>query len=196
MENILKTCRTCSVEQPLSDFYKAPSGRDGYNATCKKCIKAKYLGKTKYEKKLPAKVSSWKSSGGKECSVCKVLLPLSHFAKSKNGIFNVNSICRSCTSNRHKIWYNEQRDKVLDMYGRVCVCCGETNVWFLTIEHKNGDGALEKKISNRSNYLKLLKEEKREDLEILCFNCNCGKHRLAGECPHKLNEEKKRSFIH
>lgn len=31
-------CHTCFVSKPLEEFYKDPSGQDGYKVTCKSCI--------------------------------------------------------------------------------------------------------------------------------------------------------------
>ena len=68
---------------------------------------------------------------------------------------------------------------------------------FLTIDHINNDGKEERlKRGGRSNqttgswYLKLRREPNREDLQVLCFNCNLGKQVNKGVCPHKhLNVE-------
>jgi hypothetical protein len=83
---------------------------------------------------------------------------------------------------------NEKRRKVIEHYGNKCACCGETIYDFLTIDHKNNDGCIHrKKIGVGStviiNYI--IKNNYPEDIQILCWNCNFGKSRNGGICPHK-----------
>jgi hypothetical protein len=35
-----KTCSTCSLEKPLSDFYRQAGGAQGRRGACKECFKA------------------------------------------------------------------------------------------------------------------------------------------------------------
>jgi len=77
----------------------------------------------------------------------------------------------------------QQFKKVLDLYGKECICCQEGNPAFLTVDHINNNGATERKESH-DLYAKYLKE-KRDDLQILCMNCNFAKQRI-GVCPHQL----------
>lgn len=84
------------------------------------------------------------------------------------------------------------KGEVISKYGGYCKCCKETRVEFLTIDHINSDGAMERKAlfgsqSGSSNqwYLKLRREDKRSDLQVLCFNCNVAKF-IYGKCPHEL----------
>ena len=83
------------------------------------------------------------------------------------------------------------REQVLAHYGGVCACCGETEPLFLTIDHVNNDGAKHRK-EVASNHLAkwLVDNDFPEDFQILCFNCNCGRQRNGGVCPHhNKNEE-------
>lgn len=78
---------------------------------------------------------------------------------------------------------------VIDKYGGECNCCGEKETLFLTIDHINNDGKIDrvnkKNYSSLSFYLKLKKYDKRNDIQVLCFNCNLGKSINGGVCPHK-----------
>ena len=86
---------------------------------------------------------------------------------------------------------------VLEHYGGVppkCVCCGESIYQFLTIDHVNNDGAKhrkELKLGRKSGwwlYIYLVKNDFPDDgyeLQVLCWNCNCGKRMNGGVCPHK-----------
>jgi len=78
------------------------------------------------------------------------------------------------------------REQVLQLYGGKCVCCGETDLHFLTFDHKNGGGTKERRSTGMTGstfYLSLLKH-RRDDIQVLCFNCNCAKW-FYGVCPHE-----------
>lgn len=98
----------------------------------------------------------------------------------------------------HKKWrlildknriYNEKRRKlVLQHYGGLCVCCKEKEYKFLTIDHINNDGAKqnrELKTNGGSRIVQwLIKNNYPSGYTILCYNCNCGRYRNKGVCPH------------
>ena len=78
------------------------------------------------------------------------------------------------------------RQEMIAAYGRVCECCGESIWQFLSLEHKNKDGALHRRKvgDNAQAQLVDLKRQgwPREGYGLLCFNCNIGAG--TGECPH------------
>lgn len=83
------------------------------------------------------------------------------------------------------------RQDVIEKYGGKCECCGENRWQFLAIDHKNGDGGTERKNlygSKSGNsghwYRKLKIEPRRDDLRILCHNCNMA-IAFYGKCPHQ-----------
>jgi len=82
------------------------------------------------------------------------------------------------------------RTIVLTHYGRgkvECVCCGEKQFDFLTLDHVNNDGYQDKRYKNydRRHYYKyLIRHNFPSNLQTFCWNCNCGKARNDGVCPH------------
>lgn len=86
-----------------------------------------------------------------------------------------------------KRYTEERRDIVLGHYGRECACCGEQNELFLTIDHINNDGAKMRKEHGVSLtlYRWLIKNGFPEGFRTLCYNCNCGRARNGGVCPHE-----------
>lgn len=74
------------------------------------------------------------------------------------------------------------REEALVIYGRKCVCCGETEIKFLAFDHINGRKGLSR-VDPTSNYKRLIKD-KPTDIQILCHNCNMAKG-FYGQCPHK-----------
>lgn len=77
----------------------------------------------------------------------------------------------------------ENRNKFLDMYGRICNCCGEMQVEFLTMEHKLGQIGEKRKESGDTGYRIAVKEYRPDLYETLCMNCNFAKAKY-GYCPH------------
>lgn len=79
------------------------------------------------------------------------------------------------------------REDVLSAYGKECQCCGETNDGFLTIDHIHGGGRAHRLSVGGSNdalYRWLRKTGYPAGFRTLCFNCNCGRSKNGGICPH------------
>jgi hypothetical protein len=124
--------------------------------------------------------------------------------------------CKTCCGKRNKEWrnkhvehlksymkewidnnrdkhnsYNRNRNKklkdsVLAYYGNKCICCGETEPKFLTIDHVLNDGAAHRKeVHGDKIYSHIIKANFPDTFQILCWNCNLGKHINGGVCPHK-----------
>lgn len=67
-----------------------------------------------------------------------------------------------------------------------CVCCGETLIEFLTIDHINNNGAKHRDIIGKSGhalYDWLIKNNFPEGYQVMCWNCNWAKSH--GGCPHQ-----------
>lgn len=80
------------------------------------------------------------------------------------------------------------RDQVFEHYGNKCACCGETQAKFLTLDHVNNDGYLDRGKHTRGGhglYRQVIRAGFPETFQILCWNCNLGKHYNGGVCPHK-----------
>lgn len=89
----------------------------------------------------------------------------------------------------------KHRNAVFAHYGEQCVCCGESERLFLTIDHINNDGAehrrsLKAKIGNGGTafFAWLCRSKFPEGFQTLCRNCNWGKHANGGVCPHQIPE--------
>ena len=141
----------------------------------------------------------------KICIDCNIEL-----TKDNKKKYSKNHICTLCLKIRDQKRYQERRksaayreksaaiDKaavirikklIIEEYGGKCVCCGEDHYEFLTIDHINNDGYLERSGVTKSRtgtkmYRWLLKNNcPKENYQLLCFNCNCSKGNL-GYCPH------------
>jgi hypothetical protein len=80
------------------------------------------------------------------------------------------------------------RAEMIAAYGGACACCGEGEPIFLDLDHVQNDGKTDRE--ERGNGQRLLVWLKangwpRDRYQILCCNCNQGKARNGGVCPHK-----------
>lgn len=111
--------------------------------------------------------------------------------KLANGTPDEIAAIRAAESAKTKRSQVVLRAKVLEAYGGpVCACCGETEVMFLTIDHINNDGNIERKSglyagSGYGFYQWLRKNNYPKGYQVLCMNCNVGKHKNGGVCPHQ-----------
>lgn len=83
------------------------------------------------------------------------------------------------TPAKQRAYRQRVRQEVLQKYGGKCECCGESQTEYLTIDHINGDGGLERRQKSGTKagnayafYLELKAVPRRDDLRVLCYNCN------------------------
>lgn len=90
--------------------------------------------------------------------------------------------------------WRPMRDSVIEKYGAVCTCCGQTDKRVLTIDHVNNNGASHRKsVGSTTVFYKFLRDNSvLPEFTVLCRNCNCAKGMTGrnGICPHqKLSRE-------
>lgn len=86
------------------------------------------------------------------------------------------------------------RRAVIDHYSKgtfKCACCGESTPQFLTIDHIDGGGRLQRKSTRNNIHLWIRRNNYPPGFQILCFNCNCGKSVNKNVCPHELTRKTK-----
>jgi hypothetical protein len=101
--------------------------------------------------------------------------------------------CRQCltreTQYQHKAKW-KLIEKVIRHYSNQtmqCECCGESIKEFLTIDHPNGGGRQEflEYGSSKEFYRHLVQAGFPSGYRVLCINCNFGRNRNNGICPHE-----------
>jgi hypothetical protein len=88
---------------------------------------------------------------------------------------------------RRAMW----RVQVIEHYGGVCTCCGETNPAFLSVDHVNNDGAEHRLVTNNTNICGwLVRNGFPDGFTVLCYNCNLGRQHAGLDyvCPHNVSE--------
>ncbi len=154
-----------------------PNNRD--TNLCVECSKKNYTGCSKrVQQKLKLQI----------CTICGQPNPTNKYR------------CPSCTQEQGQKYKEqnkiskqkllaERRTAVLHHYGNICACCGEDNPLFLCIDHMNNDGAKHRKefkLHSGGRLEKwLIDNNFPNEFQILCYNCNVGKWRNKGICPHK-----------
>ena len=98
---------------------------------------------------------------------------------------------------KYEILYPKLRLAALEYYGNgklECICCGETNTRFLTLDHINNNGKQHRKQIGNGNLLAWIKRNNfPKGFQTLCFNCNSGRALNKGICPHKENVKTNKS---
>jgi hypothetical protein len=142
----------------------------------------------------------------KICSICKEKKLHKEFyvtGRKKHSSDYIASFCKVCAvavkreqyrKNAESIkarirWHRSSaRMDVLGAYGGKCKCCGETEEKLLAVDHVHNNGAehrKEKGMRGASFYRWIRRQGYPDDYQILCCNCNWGKYRNKGLCPHK-----------
>lgn len=144
----------------------------------------------------------WKTTFAetKICALCKVEKPHSEFGK-RNARKGFRPYCVDCNQIKQRANYKinstvrakvqrgyraKLRDAVLDAYGGKCSCCGESQKLFLAVDHINNDGAEQRREFGKGDaiYRWIKRNSYPTGFQILCANCNWGKHVNGGVCPH------------
>lgn len=96
---------------------------------------------------------------------------------------------RACERAKTKRLIAKLKDEAFVAYGGWrCACCGESERLFLSIDHIDGNGRKMREIHGQTGmfYRWLKKCGYPPGFQILCINCNFGKHQNGGVCPHQV----------
>lgn len=109
------------------------------------------------------------------------------YLRDKEGYARRNKKWREKNREWIKNFRRELRKEVINAYGGHCVCCGESNWEFLTLDHPNGNGQ-EDRAKHRLILGQLYGWCKKNNFppgyQVLCMNCNWVR-RFGGTCPHQ-----------
>lgn len=151
----------------------------------------------------------------KQCSKCKQFKPPSEFyQRAQIKGTGLNAQCSECVRAKQRAYFDKKgetlkikqnavakkrrqflKDAAFSAYGGyVCVCCAETEVLFLTLDHINNDGAeFRRKLMGTQargggyrTYLWAFHNNYPLGLQVMCANCQHGKRMNKGVCPHQV----------
>lgn len=84
----------------------------------------------------------------------------------------------------HQRFQRKARETAIALYGGCCVCCGETRILFLELDHINNDGKEHRSIGhNIIHWLAKNPGQTEFEIQVLCANCHRAKTSL-GHCPY------------
>jgi len=166
----LKTCTKCKEIKSISEFCRRSNRKSGFNSVCRKCTRA-YMNKYNI-KWLP----KYKANNRD-----KILLNLKNWRKKhENREYVINYGAKYRIVNKTEL-NKKDRDRhyrnklrTIELLGGVCVKCGGKEIEFLTIDHINNDGAIERKtMHHKCLYSKIASGiQDITNYQILCRNCN------------------------
>lgn len=116
------------------------------------------------------------------CKLCCALKDEREFPHENGKIRR--RICWTCRGRRERA---KLKLDMIEALGNVCACCGESNPYFLTLDHVENDGAEQRKTLNEQQIYRRarLAGWPKNKYQLLCMNCNFAKGHF-GVCPHQL----------
>lgn len=174
-QDLIRTCTKCKVSKPFREFYTSTvNGRAYYYWKCKKCRDAE---KTVWIEKNKGEWLKGRRRWYKE----RIAAMTPDELKEHRRTIAANG----------KRWNTINKEKVFAAYGGAkCACCGETEKTFLSIDHIDGGGSKLRKAGTHSSgslwYKQLVQAGFPPGFQILCMNCQFGKHANKGVCPHQV----------
>tara|TARA_R100000306_G_C4358725_1_gene134162 strand:+ start:188 stop:934 length:747 start_codon:yes stop_codon:yes gene_type:complete len=132
-----------------------------------------------------------------ECAISMSFLEGSTCSHSEcNEPISKNNENGYCPKHRSRASYRKHKAILYKELGNKCVCCGERDLMFLTIDHVNNDGGKFRKQSMAHYQIHRLLRHHRENpgsLQLLCMNCNHAKMRNGGKL-YRPNKFTRRSL--
>ena len=186
----VRTCQRCHLSKPSVEFVSR-----------QKCLSCAQVRKCRTcDEDKP--VAQFSQMGGKACIECrksgkakenKAQLSQEHYQADPEKRLSSNRKWKRDNDQRYRSQQKDyrreerrkKRDAVLSHYGGSCACCGEKELVFLTIDHMNGKGHEHRRLIGTADLWKwLYSNHYPEGFQILCYNCNSGRYRNGGRCPH------------
>jgi len=159
--------------------------RDTHRLKCQKCHERTLQSGNKTRAK-------WKEKG--LCTECGKNPPMAKYVVCEK-CYSIHKTSRDRNKPKRnqiaKEWRERVREEALTAYGGKCNCCGETEPLFLEIDHISGGGSQHRKtVPGGIAFYRWLKERgyPKDQFQILCRNCNFGKYRNNGICPHRRRD--------
>lgn len=192
---IFKRCPHCDRYKSAGLFSTNGRKRDGKNVYCNECVAT--IAKARAERR--SLLGEYIVVANKRCSRCKEVLPRSCFCMDRRRKDALSVRCRDCSkthkgrsskaqaAKRTREYRLRCKAKTIHEYGGQCVCCGESRHGFLSIDHVNGNGSIERRARKVSKSIWISLKRMgypKDEYQLLCFNCNLGRAYNGGICPH------------
>src|SRR3990167_330918 len=186
----MKTCPRCKETKEDTAFYRNPT-TGGLHAYCYPCKRAwERERRQAHKEQYNARQRKWRKENWDKAKASQY-----KWRKANPEAWKANY--NRWASNNRIEWEAERRKKLRESVfaaygGYVCSCCCEDEPMFMTIDHIANDGnehrrKLKSLIGNGGTaFFDWLKRNKfPSGYQVLCRNCNWGKHVNGGVCPHR-----------
>jgi hypothetical protein len=164
-----KRCSACMLLKELEQFPGDRSRSDGLDVYCRTCTPERM--QTKRARYISAGMCA-------DCGATREGSPSRRYCLR----------CASFYSKRATQQSRELRTLVLQAYGGAipsCRCCGESEQRFLTLDHEQNSGRVDRRVKGTQGVLRELKRSGfPPGIRVLCFNCNMARG-AYGACPHE-----------
>lgn len=117
--------------------------------------------------------------GYKQCRKCGYYKDLEYFTRLKRRSGNEFApFCKNCNNIECREKTQKRKEEIIALYSNgemCCSICGCDDIRVLEIDHINGNGNVDRekrKTSGNSGWYKEITTNKRDDLRVLCRNCN------------------------
>lgn len=169
---------------------------------CEECLAARRQSMREWYRNNPGKALdysvTWKTKNRNKnlCVTCGQLAPVPGRLSCEGCLKKARKRAKANQENR-KAQDGALRLEVFGHYGgAICACCGCIGILFLSLDHVDNNGAEHRRASREQKisitgihfYARLKKQGFPPGFQVLCMNCNIGKHRNGGICPHKQKE--------
>lgn len=163
-----KHCGGCGASKPRTNEFFGRDGKtfDGMRSRCRQCIAQAKL--AHYQRTRPEQRAR----------------QLAYQKANREKLYAYNAA-----------WQRERnaalRAELLAAYGSACACCGERQPLFLDLDHVENDGAAHRReVGNNTQVALQLRAQgwPKGRYQLLCCNCNQGKARNGGVCPHAKSQ--------
>ncbi len=175
-----KQCRKCGISLTAENWNSGQQKR--LHLICKACNAAE-------KQQWHEERASESIPQGSKCRKCGVVLIVDENwvrVSAERSHYQCNT-CKAEYEKRPRALQRRRqiRMAVIEKYGGKCACCGESTIEFLAIDHINGGGSRERKTQSTSAFwYGLYTMPRRDDLRVLCHNCNMA-FGSYGYCPHE-----------
>lgn len=168
-----RQCRQCGETKPLDDYCYGTKEGKRWRRVCRSC-------RLEQHRKWRKANADYVREKGRE-----------YMRRWRDSFSGEEREARDKTlAEKSRKWRAALKDEVYANYGGyICACCGETEPLFLSVDHINNDGYQHRKQGVHGSGVRLYQWLKRnkwpQGFQILCMNCQHGKARNHGVCPHK-----------
>lgn len=172
-----KQCSKCGDSKSVEEFSLYKKSKDGRSSWCKKCnaesTLRRYHSMTLEERKAHNRARAAKVDNSKRRA---------QYAASPE----IRRKAIECqVRDRRRL-----RDRLYAGYGSKCSCCGEAQPLFLQLDHVNGGGVQHyRRTSPPTVYREVIAANFPPSYRLLCANCNMGRWRNGGICPHEAQRQ-------